>query len=137
MICKGDNGHWEPNYSAILAASPQAASPIFTIPKAQRANAAVTFENALIGIGETAAVNLLQEFVMRKFTPKPLAPTINHAVASLRRHAAGSFQLLLDFPCFRHSIIRRTNCRIKRDRKSGVHRCVFSSRCLSFFALLS
>jgi hypothetical protein len=34
-----------------------------------RNGAGLTFENALIGIGETAATNLLQEFVIRKLTP--------------------------------------------------------------------
>ncbi len=30
---------------------------------------ALTFENALIGIGATAAANVLQEFVIKKLTP--------------------------------------------------------------------
>jgi len=38
----------------------------------------LTFENALIGIGESAAVNLLQEFVVRKLTPS----ASRHATAS-------------------------------------------------------
>jgi hypothetical protein len=29
----------------------------------------LTFENALIGIGTTAAANILQEFVIRRLTP--------------------------------------------------------------------
>jgi hypothetical protein len=35
---------------------------------------ALVFENVLVGIGENGVVNLLQEFVIRKFTsnvPKP------------------------------------------------------------------
>jgi len=31
--------------------------------------AGLAFENAAIGIAETAAVNIFQEFVVRKFTP--------------------------------------------------------------------
>jgi hypothetical protein len=35
----------------------------------QNRGVGLTFENALIGIGESAAANLFQEFVIRKFTP--------------------------------------------------------------------
>jgi hypothetical protein len=38
-------------------------------PANDRDGAALTFENALIGIGATAAANLLQEFLIRKLTP--------------------------------------------------------------------
>ena len=38
-------------------------------PANDRDGAALTFENALIGIGAAAAANLLQEFVLRKLTP--------------------------------------------------------------------
>jgi hypothetical protein len=37
-------------------------------PAKDREGADLTFENALIGIGATAAANVLQEFVIRKFT---------------------------------------------------------------------
>jgi hypothetical protein len=37
-------------------------------PEGNKSDAALTFENLVIGIGETAAVNLLQEFVMKKLT---------------------------------------------------------------------
>ncbi|MGB7435657.1 MAG: carboxypeptidase-like regulatory domain-containing protein [Candidatus Acidiferrum sp.] len=69
VICKGDNGHWEPNYSGIAGSLAAGGISNLYYPEGAKSDAAVTFENALIGIGETAAVNLLQEFVMRKFTP--------------------------------------------------------------------
>jgi len=69
VICKGDNGRWQPNYSGIVGSLASGGISNLYYPAADRSDAALTFENTLIGIGETAAVNLLQEFVMRKLTP--------------------------------------------------------------------
>jgi len=68
FVAKGDNGHWQPNYSGLiggLAAS--GISNIYYAPR-DRDGVGFTFENALIGIGTTAVTNLLQEFVIRKWT---------------------------------------------------------------------
>jgi len=43
-------------------------------PPQNRDGATLTVENTLIGIGETAATNLLQEFVIRKLTPNAPHP---------------------------------------------------------------
>ena len=67
VICKGDNGHWQADYSAILGSLAAGGISNLYYPADSR-GAELTFENTLIGIGETAAVNLLQEFVMRKLT---------------------------------------------------------------------
>jgi carboxypeptidase family protein len=69
VICKGDNGRWQPNYSGIMGSLASGGISNLYYPSTDRSDAALTFENMLIGIGETAAVNLLQEFVMRKITP--------------------------------------------------------------------
>ncbi len=69
VICKGDNGHWQPNYSGIMGSLASGGISNLYYPSTDRSDAALTFENMVIGIGETAAVNLLQEFVMRKLTP--------------------------------------------------------------------
>jgi Carboxypeptidase regulatory-like domain len=69
VICKGDNGRWQPNYSGIAGSLAAGGISNLYYPETDRSDAALTFENALIGIGETAAVNILQEFVLRKFTP--------------------------------------------------------------------
>jgi hypothetical protein len=69
VICKGDNGHWQPNYSSILGSLAAGGISNLYYPAENRNGAGLTFENALIGIGETAATNLLQEFVVRKLTP--------------------------------------------------------------------
>ncbi len=68
VICKGDNKKWQFNYSYIigsLAASGIAQS--YSPP--QDRGAGLTFENSAIGIGGTAAANVLQEFLVRKLTP--------------------------------------------------------------------
>lgn len=68
VICKGDNGHWQANYSGLiggLAAS--GISNIYYAPR-DRDGIGFTFENTLIGVGTTAVTNLLQEFVIRKVT---------------------------------------------------------------------
>jgi hypothetical protein len=69
VICKGDNGHWQPNYSGILGSLAAGGISNLYYPAQNRDGAALTVENTLIGIGETAATNLLQEFVIRKLTP--------------------------------------------------------------------
>jgi hypothetical protein len=69
VICKGDNGHWQPNYSGILGSLASGGISNLYYPAQNRDGATLTVENTLIGIGETAATNLLQEFVIRKLTP--------------------------------------------------------------------
>ena len=68
VICKGDNGRWQANYSGIMGSLAAGGISNLYYPAKDR-GAELTFENTLIGIGETAAVNLLQEFVIRKLTP--------------------------------------------------------------------
>src|SRR5467141_1448954 len=77
VICKGDNGHWQTDYSAILGSLAAGGISNLYYPADSR-GAELTFENTLIGIGESAAVNLLQEFVIRKLTPN----VPNHEPAS-------------------------------------------------------
>jgi Carboxypeptidase regulatory-like domain len=74
VICKGDNGHWQPNYSSILGSLAAGGISNLYYPAENRNGAALTVENTLIGIGETAATNLLQEFVIRKLTPNAPHP---------------------------------------------------------------
>jgi hypothetical protein len=68
VICKGDNGHWQANYSAILGGLAAGGISNLYYPANDR-GAGLTFENAAIGIGATAAANILQEFVIRKLSP--------------------------------------------------------------------
>ena len=70
VICKGDDGRWEPNYSSILGSLAAGGISNLYYPAKNRDGLELTFENTLINIGATAASNLLQEFVIRKLTPK-------------------------------------------------------------------
>jgi Carboxypeptidase regulatory-like domain len=67
VICKGDNMHWQLCYSSLLGSLAAGGISNAYYPASDR-GAALTFENFGIGIGATAAVNLLQEFVLRKLT---------------------------------------------------------------------
>jgi hypothetical protein len=68
VICKGDNGHWQANYSGLLGGLVTGGISNLYYPAKDR-DLNVTFENALIGIGASAAANVLQEFVVKKLTP--------------------------------------------------------------------
>jgi hypothetical protein len=70
VICKGDNGRWQPNYSNILGSIAAGGISNLYYPSKNANDAALTFEGAAIGIGATAGANLLQEFVIPKITPK-------------------------------------------------------------------
>jgi hypothetical protein len=70
VICKGDNGRWQPNYSNILGSLAAGGISNLYYPKQDRNGAALTVENAGIGIGATAISNLFQEFIVKKLTPK-------------------------------------------------------------------
>jgi hypothetical protein len=69
VICKGDNGRWEPNYSGIVGSLASGGISNLYYPAKNRNGAELTFENALINIGAAAATNILQEFVFRRLTP--------------------------------------------------------------------
>jgi hypothetical protein len=67
VICKGDNGHWQANYSTLIGGLAAGGISNLYYPASDR-GAGLTFENAAIGIGATAAANILQEFVIRKLS---------------------------------------------------------------------
>ncbi len=74
VICKGDNGRWQTNYSAILGSLAAGGISNLYYPASDRRGATLTFETALIGIGATGAANIIEEFFSTKFTtnvPKP------------------------------------------------------------------
>ncbi len=67
VICKGDNGRWQANYSNILGSVAAGGISNLYYPKGNR-GAGLIFETTAIGIGGTAVANLFQEFVVKKFT---------------------------------------------------------------------
>jgi len=69
VICKGDNGHWQPNYSNMLGSLAAGGISNLYYPASNRNGVGLTFENALIGIGGSAMAAVIQEFFLRKVTP--------------------------------------------------------------------
>ncbi len=70
VMCKGDNGHWQPNYSAIAGGAAAGVISNFYYPSADRSGATLTLENTALGIAGSAIQNLFQEFLVRKLTPR-------------------------------------------------------------------
>jgi Carboxypeptidase regulatory-like domain len=69
VICKGDNGHWQPDYSSILGHLAAGGISNLYLPQQNRNALRTTLENGLIGIGFDAFADILQEFVVPKLTP--------------------------------------------------------------------
>jgi len=69
FVCKGDNGQRQPNYSSLGGDLASAAISNTYYPASNRATA-LMFENFLIDTGDRMASTLLQEFILRRLTPK-------------------------------------------------------------------
>jgi Carboxypeptidase regulatory-like domain len=69
VICKGDNGRWQADYSGILGSLASGGISNLYYPASSRNGAWLTFENTFIGIGGSGIGNIFQEFVVRKLTP--------------------------------------------------------------------
>ncbi len=63
VLCKGDNKHWQANYSNILGTLAAGGISNLYYPEQDRNDAALTFENAALGLGVGAISNLFQEFI--------------------------------------------------------------------------
>jgi Carboxypeptidase regulatory-like domain len=70
LVCKGDNGRWQPNYSNVLGNLAAGGISNLYYPPQDRNGIGLTFENGAIGIVSTAVANVIQEFIARRFTPK-------------------------------------------------------------------
>jgi hypothetical protein len=69
VICKGDNGKWQANYSSVLGNLAAGGISNLYYPASDRNGAALVFSNALIRLGEMAVANVFQELVVPKLTP--------------------------------------------------------------------
>jgi hypothetical protein len=69
VICKGDNMRWQPNYSNVAGAFASAGISYLYYPNSDRNGAGLVVQNSLIRLGEVAFEGVLQEFVVRRFTP--------------------------------------------------------------------
>jgi len=67
VFCKGDNRQWQFCYSVILGSLVAGGISNAYYPESDR-GAGLVFRNAALGIAGTAAVNLLEEFVLKKIS---------------------------------------------------------------------
>jgi Carboxypeptidase regulatory-like domain len=67
-VCKGDNGHWQPNYSNVGGNIGAAFISSVYYPREERHSVQVTVSNTLLGIAEGSISTLFQEFLLRHFT---------------------------------------------------------------------
>ena len=76
VICKGDNGRWQPNYSSVLGDFAAAGLANYYYPATNRDSAGLFVDNVLIGTAAGAGSALIQEFIVRRFTrhPPPAVP---------------------------------------------------------------
>ena len=90
VICRGDNGRWQPNYSNVLGNLASASLSNAYYPAGNR-GAGLTIDNWLIGTGSGAIGALFQEFLVKKisrgvhsepgfetFLETPKTPRISH-----------------------------------------------------------
>ncbi len=68
VICKGDNGHWQPNYSNVIGSFAGAGIQYGYTPANDRQGSNSLVGSALIRIGETSLAGVLQEFLFSKLT---------------------------------------------------------------------
>jgi hypothetical protein len=69
FTCKGDNGRWQPNYSGIGGDLASAALSNAYYPASNR-GARMVFGNFLLSTGERMLNGVIQEFILRRLTPK-------------------------------------------------------------------
>jgi len=70
FICKSDKMQWQPNYSNVAGAFAAGSISYLYYPETNRKGADLVFENALIRLGEMSFEGLLQEFLIRRLTPR-------------------------------------------------------------------
>ena len=70
IVCKGDNGHWQFDYSGIMGSLAAGGISNLYYPASSRRGVALTFEGTGLGITSSAVGNLFQEFLVRKLTPR-------------------------------------------------------------------
>jgi hypothetical protein len=68
VICKGDNGHWQPNYSNLMGNLASAGISNLYYPSTNRNSAQLTIDNWLIGTASGAVGALFQEFLVKKLS---------------------------------------------------------------------
>jgi hypothetical protein len=78
VMCKGDNGHWQPNYSNVIGSFAGAGLEAVYLPANDRRGSGFVVSSALIRLGETSLAGVLQEFVFPKLTPNRPRRSASH-----------------------------------------------------------
>ena len=68
VICKGDNGKWQPNYSNVLGNLGAAGVSSLYYPDEAKHDVQVTVLNTLLGVAEGGVGTLFQEFLLKHVT---------------------------------------------------------------------
>jgi hypothetical protein len=68
VICKGDNGKWQPNYSNVAGNLTAGAISSLYYPNSARHDVQTSVDNIFIGIGEGSIGTLFQEFLLKHVT---------------------------------------------------------------------
>ena len=68
VVCKGDNGHFQPNYSNVLGNLGAGFISTTYYPRSDQHSVQVTFDNTLIGVAYGAFGTLFQEFLLKHVT---------------------------------------------------------------------
>jgi hypothetical protein len=68
IICRGDKGRWQPNYSNVLGNLAAAGISNVYYPASDREGAELTIRNSLIGTGAGAVGALFQEFLVKRIS---------------------------------------------------------------------
>jgi hypothetical protein len=78
VMCKGDNGKYQPNYSAFLGAFAAGGISYLYYPASDR-DMGLVAQNALVRIAEGSVAGIVQEFLLKRFTSrgKKSIPTAN------------------------------------------------------------
>ena len=74
VICRGDNGRSQPNFSGVLGDLSAGAISNIYYPASDRHGAALTLENGFLGVAGDAMNGLVQEFLLSHFTTKGKKP---------------------------------------------------------------
>lgn len=69
VICRGDNGRWQPNYSGVLGDIASGAISDLYYPAGNRDGATLIIENGLLNAAEDGVGNLVQQFLFRRISP--------------------------------------------------------------------
>jgi hypothetical protein len=73
--CKGDNGKWQPAYASVLGDFSAGAISNAYYPASDRDGFKLTMRNGATSVASDAFDNLIQEFLLKHFTPKQVKST--------------------------------------------------------------